>query len=200
MATGLKALATRLGLREDSIAGMEADMGEAGLDQTQLAFLTREQKERLREIVYRTEVSDAIKVVSERVGTDFKPDERRVLEKVIKAAVDRSGRVAQLVKERIEAGSVQQAAEMQAVRDQVATVGTSMEQLQQMLATLAAGQVALLQQTQTANPADVAPQVTFTRNPDSTLQGSDGRTYVLMGGQAVPLDDSVQTPTPPPGA
>ena len=160
----LKKLAVALKMREDSLAVLEEGLGEAGLSDADLASLDPRQLEKLRLVVLKTEVGDAIAAFQDRIGTEFKTDERRVLVKVAEEAIKRSGRLAGLVATLRMEGENKQAAEIAALKSQIAgqsgTMADIQGTLQQMAAFMIAQEQAQQAQTTAANTTPATPPAT----------------------------------------
>lgn len=202
-----KNLLNKLGLREDSVAVLEAEMADAGLSDADLATLDPRAVERLRQVAIRTEAADALQVLQQRLGASLTADEKKVITQVVEGVVKRSGRLGQIVAELQQTGRRQSDAQVQALQAQVTAQNDALSQLSALLAGVAAGQqaiasgqVAILQNQQQAPQAPQAatPNVTFRKNADGTYTGSDGKQYVMLGGQMAMIDDEASSATPAP--
>lgn len=126
----LKKVAVALKFREDSLAVLEQGLGDAGLGDADLASLDEKQLEKLRAVVMKTETGDAIAVFQDRVGTEFLPDERKILTRIAEIAIKRSGRLPGLVATLRKEGADKQAQDMADLRQQVAGSNDALARMQ----------------------------------------------------------------------
>ncbi|MFA5776114.1 MAG: hypothetical protein WC988_00980 [Patescibacteria group bacterium] len=152
----LKKALIALRMREDSLAVLESGLGEAGLSDADMASLDPKQLEKLRTVVLKTEVGDAIAVFSDRVGTEFTPDERKILIRIAEIAVKRSGRLPELVATLRKEGENKQAAEIAGLKGQLSGQSHTMAEMQATLQDMQAFMVAQAKLQMQAN-APVAP-------------------------------------------
>ncbi len=158
MATGIKGFFTKLGLRADSIGVLEEGLRDAGLGDADLASLSPQQLEKLRKVALHTEIGDAIAVSQDRLGSEFLPDERRIMAQIFEKVVKRSGRLPELVKGLQTVRDEAQQAQVVALRQQVSGQNDVLNNLQAMLERIQAVQNAQvqLQMAQAAAPAPAA--------------------------------------------
>lgn len=190
MANFLQKIGNRLGLREDSMANIDAALQEAGIGAGDMALLGDKQIEKLRNVVIDGEIADVLAVLRNRVGTDFTSSEENALVKILTAAVKRNkSRLADMMAEIRNAGSAQQSAEIGALRQQNASLQAGMDQLQAVMGQLASAQAALLQNQAAASaPAPVSPNG-VTKRADGLFEDESGNIFALMGGQLTPIEE-----------